>query len=154
MVGAMEIRPAAPDERSQVETVVASAFEEEPGGRVSHLLRALDATGATRASLLAVDGGRVVGHVQLNRSWVDARPALVEVLVLSPLSVVPDRQGEGIGTALIRAALNDARRRGAPAVFLEGSWDYYARRGFEAATALGFQRPSLRVPIRPSRSRC
>jgi putative acetyltransferase len=77
---------------------------------------------------------------------VDARPALVEVLVLSPLSVVPDRQGEGIGTALVRAALDEARRRGAPAVFLEGSWDYYSRRGFEAATPLGFQRPSHRIP--------
>ena len=142
----MEIRPVAQDERSQVETVVAAAFEEELGGHLARLLRALDATGATRASLLAVDDGRVVGHVQLNRSWVDARPALVEVLVLSPLSVVPDRQGEGIGTALIRAALDDARRLGAPAVFLEGSWDYYGRRGFEAATPLGFQRPSHRIP--------
>jgi putative acetyltransferase len=142
----MEIRCAAMDEHSQVEAVVAAAFEEEPGGPVSRLLRALDATGATRASLVAVDGGRLVGHVQLNRSWVDARPALVEVLVLSPLSVVPYRQREGIGTALIRAALDDARRRGAPAVFLEGSWDYYGRRGFEAATPLGFERPSHRIP--------
>jgi putative acetyltransferase len=142
----MEIRPAEPDERSQVETVVAAAFEEEPGGHVSRLLEALDAMGAKRASLVAVDGGRIVGHVQLSRSWVDARAALVEVLVLSPLSVVPDRQGEGIGTALIRAAIDEARRRGAPAVFLEGSWDYYGGRGFEAATTLGFQRPSHRIP--------
>jgi putative acetyltransferase len=142
----MEIRSAAPDERSQVDAVVASAFEEEPGGPVSRLLRELDTTGATRSSLVAVDAGRLVGHVQLNRSWVDARPALVEVLVLSPLSVVPDRQREGIGTALIRAALDDARQRNAPAVFLEGSWDYYGKRGFQAATALGFQRPSLRIP--------
>jgi len=142
----MEIRPATPDERSPIESVVAAAFAEEPGGRVSRLLRTLDATGATRASLVAVDGERIVGHVQLSRSWLDARPALVEVLVLSPLSVVPDRQGEGIGTALIRAALDEARRRGASAVFLEGSWDYYGRRGFQAATPLGFQRPSPRVP--------
>jgi putative acetyltransferase len=144
----MEIRPAAPHERSQLESVVSSAFEEEPGGRVTRLLRALDATGATRASLLAVESGRVLGHVQLSRSWVDARSALVEVLVLSPLSVVPDRQGEGIGTALIRAALDEARRRGAPAVFLEGSPDYYGRRGFEPAGPLGFQRPSHRIPGR------
>jgi putative acetyltransferase len=146
MVGAMEIRHATSDERPQVETVVLAAFEEEPDGRLSHLLRALDTTGATRASLVAVDRGRIVGHVQLSRSWVDARSALVDVLVLSPLSVAPDRQGEGIGTALIRAAIDDAERRGAPAVFLEGSPDYYGRRGFEAATPLGFLRPSPRIP--------
>jgi putative acetyltransferase len=142
----MEIRPTAPDEQSQVEGVVAAAFGEEPGGRVSRLLRALDATGATVASLVAVDAGQIVGHVQLSRSWVDARPALVDVLVLSPLSVVPDRQGEGIGTALVAAALDDARRRAAPAVFLEGDWAYYGKRGFAGATTLGFQRPSHRVP--------
>jgi putative acetyltransferase len=118
-----------------------------PANLMSTLVQG-NATGATRASLVAVDGGRTVGHVQLSRSWVDARPALVDVLVLSPLSVVPDRHGEGIGTALIRAALDDALRRGAPAVFLEGSWDYYGRRGFEAATPLGFQRPSHRIPER------
>jgi putative acetyltransferase len=142
----MEIRPAAPHERSEVEGVVAAAFEEEPGGRVSRLLRVLDATGATQASLVAVDSGRIVGHVQLNRSWVDAREALVDVLVLSPLSVVPDRQGQGIGAALIGAALEDARRLGAPAVFLEGGWGYYGKRGFQAATPHGFQRPSRRIP--------
>jgi len=145
-VGDMEIRPAAPDERSLVERVVAEAFEEEPGGRVSRLLRALDATSAVRSSLVAVDRGRIVGHVQLNRSWVDARPALVDVLVLSPLSTVPDRQGEGIGTALIGAALDEARRCASPAVFLEGAWNYYGKRGFQAATPLGFQRPSHRIP--------
>jgi len=145
-VGAMEIRPATIDEQSQVEAVVAAAFGEEPDGYLTQLLRALDATGAARASLVAVDGGRIVGHVQLSRSWVDARPALVEVLVLSPLSVVSDRRREGIGTALIGAALDDARRRGAPAVFLEGNWAYYGKRGFEAATPLGFQRPSPRIP--------
>ena len=36
--------------------------------------------------------------------------------------------------------------RGAPAVFLEGSPNYYGRRGFSSASALGFDRPSTRIP--------
>jgi putative acetyltransferase len=143
----MEIRAATAEDRGAVETVVAAAFEEEADGRVVRLLRALDATGATRASIVAVaEDGQVVGHVQLSRSWVDARPALVEVFVLSPLSVEPDRQREGVGTALVRAALASAEDLGAVAVFLEGSWRYYGRRGFQAAGPLGFGRPSPRVP--------
>jgi putative acetyltransferase len=143
----MEIRAAGADDRAAIETVIAAAFEEEPHGRVVRMLRALDASGATRSSIVAVDDdGSVVGHVQLNRSWVDARPALVEVLVLSPLSVAPDRHSEGIGTALVRAALASAEDLGAGAVFLEGAWDYYGRRGFRAAGDLGFGRPSPRVP--------
>jgi putative acetyltransferase len=77
---------------------------------------------------------------------VDARRELVEVLVLSPLSVRPDRQRRGLGTALVAAALETAGGLGAPAVFLEGSPDYYGRRGFAFASPLGFERPSTRIP--------
>jgi putative acetyltransferase len=77
---------------------------------------------------------------------VDARRELVEVMVLSPLSVRPDLQRHGVGTALVAAALQAAGDRGAPAVFLEGSPYYYGRRGFSSASALGFERPSTRIP--------
>jgi len=66
--------------------------------------------------------------------------------VLSPLSVHPDAQGRGVGTALVAAALERAAELGAPAVFLEGSPDYYGRRGFVRASELGFTRPSVRIP--------
>ena len=98
------------------------------------------------ASLVAERDGSLVGHVQLSRSWLDARERLVEVLALSPLSVHPDAQGRGVGTALIAAALDRATELGAPAVFLEGSPDYYGRRGFVRASKLGFTRPSVRIP--------
>lgn len=82
-----------------------------------------------RAELVAVsDSGHILGHTMLSRSWVDARAALVEVLVLSPLSVAPDHQGQGLGTALVRAAVEAARSLRAPALFLEGSPAYYSVR--------------------------
>jgi putative acetyltransferase len=88
----------------------------------------------------------VVGHVLLSRSWVDARTALVEVLVLSPLSVAPSVQARGVGTGLVAAAIAESRRLAVPALFLEGSPAYYSSRGFEPATTRGFIRPSTRVP--------
>jgi predicted N-acetyltransferase YhbS/predicted kinase len=142
----MQIRPAQPHEQPAVEALVAAAFGEKPGGKLTQVLRALDSSGAVRASLVAVDGDRIIGHIQLNRCWLDAPRALVEVLVLSPLAVDPGRQRQGVGTALVRAAVAEAQRLGTPAVFLEGSPDYYGRRGFQAATPLGFVRPSTRIP--------
>jgi putative acetyltransferase len=142
----MEIRQVRPAEEPAAEEVVSAAFGEPPHGRVVQMMRALQTSGAARASVVAVAGEELVGHVGLARGWVDARRELVEVMVLSPLSVRPDRQRRGVGTALVAAALQTAADRGAPAVFLEGSPDYYGRRGFGSASALGFERPSTRIP--------
>lgn len=87
-----------------------------------------------------------VGHVMLSLAMIDAWKSLAEVLVLSPLAVLPDRQGAGIGTALVAGAVALAREVGAPAVFLEGAPRHYGGRGFVAAEPLGFRRPSLRIP--------
>ena len=42
-------------------------------------------------SLLAVDAGRVEGHVMLTASLLDAPRRLVDVQVVSPVAMVPDR---------------------------------------------------------------
>jgi putative acetyltransferase len=142
----MEIRAVRPAEERAAEELVAAAFGESPDGRVVQMMRALRAGGAARASLVAVVGEELAGHVGLSRGWVDARRELVEVLVLSPLSVRPGHQGYGVGTALVAAALRAAEDRHAPAVFLEGSPVYYGRRGFGSGSAVGFDRPSTRIP--------
>ena len=129
-----------------MEAVVGAAFDEPPDGHVVRMLRALDSSGATRARIVAVADKGIVGHVQLSRGWLDARRSLVEVLVLSPLSVAPDHQRRGIGAQLVAAAVTAAGRLQAPAVFLEGSPAYYSRCGFEAAVARGFAAPSVRIP--------
>jgi putative acetyltransferase len=98
-------------------------------------------------SFVAEEGGRIVGHVLFTRALLDAPPRLVDVLVLSPMSVAPDRQRRGIGSALIRYGLHQPATRPEPLAFLEGAPDYYARFGFEPAGPLGFRRPSLRIPL-------
>jgi putative acetyltransferase len=82
----------------------------------------------------------------LTRGWVDAPARLVAIHVLSPLSVDPDHQRRGIGRALVAHAVAASAAAGAPAVFLEGSPAYYGPLGFGRASALGFTRPSVRIP--------
>ena len=142
----MKIRDATPGDELAIEAVVSAAFGEPPDGRVVQMMRALQSSGVARASVVAVVDDGVAGHVGLSRGWVDARRELVEVMVLSPLSVRPDLQCDGIGTALVTAALEAAEIHGSPAVFLEGSPQYYGRRGFSPASGLGFERPSIRIP--------
>ena len=123
--------------------VITAAFE-EGGPRVADIWASLGHH--RRAGLVVEQGGHVLGHVGLSRAWVDARRELVEVWVLSPLSVLPERQKEGIGTALVGAAIETARESGVPVLFLEGSPVYYGARGFERGSAHGFGRPSVRIP--------
>ncbi|MGH8862311.1 MAG: GNAT family N-acetyltransferase [Jatrophihabitantaceae bacterium] len=138
----IEVRPATPSDAGAIAGVTSRAFAD---AHVADLVGAL-AAGPARVSLVAVDASAVVGHVMLSRGWLDAERELVEVLVLSPLSVDPPRQRTGIGASLVRAALAAAKDLDTPAVFLEGAWGYYARFGFEAGASRGFVRPSSRIP--------
>lgn len=140
------IRRERVGDTDMVREVVARAFG--PGEPVPELVDRLRDSDAGRdgLSFVAVAGEDVVGHVMLTRSRLDAPRRLVDVLVLSPLSVAPERQAAGIGTALVRHAIAQAEVTAFPLIFLEGSPRYYGRRGFEPAGPLGFRRPSLRIP--------
>ncbi|MEU3629249.1 GNAT family N-acetyltransferase [Streptomyces fradiae] len=97
-------------------------------------------------SLVAERDGWVVGHAMFTRSLLDAPRRLVEVQVLSPLAVLPEFQGRGAGSALVRHGLGVLAERAVPLVFLEGHPGYYPRLGFEPGAGLGFRKPSLRIP--------
>jgi putative acetyltransferase len=135
-----EIRPEQAGDREAVRRTIAAAFGD--GGRDQHGEDVADIWSGLgehrRVGLVAEEAGAVVGHVGLSGAWLDARRALVDVWVLSPLSVVPERQGTGVGTALVAAAVETARGSGTPALFLEGSPLYYGSRGFDRADRHGF----------------
>jgi putative acetyltransferase len=151
----VRVRRERPEDVGAVSAVVRAAFGSEHEVRLLDALRAGDCWRglsyvAVEDSTVGEAGreqdGDVVGHVCFTRGWVDAPAALVEVLVLSPLSVRPDRQRQGVGQALVRAALEDLRGLGHALVFLEGSPDYYPRLGFRPGGELGFTPPSVRIP--------
>jgi predicted N-acetyltransferase YhbS len=87
-------------------------------------------------ALLAEDErGRVVGHTVLTRCHVGTSPALA----LAPVAVLPDHQGQGVGTVLVRAALAAARTRREHHVIVLGHPSYYPRFGFSRASVHGIK---------------
>jgi putative acetyltransferase len=136
------IRPQLPSDAEHVRQVITIAFGEP---EVVSLEEALERR-ADSDGFVAELEGQVVGHVRLTGGWIDAEARLVDVLVLSPLSVLPPFQRRGIGRSLVGHAVEHARRVGAPAVFLEGSPDFYSRLGWRPAAELGVTPPSVRIP--------
>ncbi|MGF7055094.1 putative N-acetyltransferase YhbS [Bosea sp. OAE752] len=80
-------------------------------------------------ALTAELDGEIVGTVRLWHVEANGVPALM----LGPLAVKPELQGEGLGKMLMREALWRAACRGHGAVILVGDASYYARFGFDPA---------------------
>lgn len=146
---AISIRVERPDDRDDVFALIQQAFATarvSDGTEQEHYLRLLVSPGfIVPLALVAEQDGRIVGHIMLTQSTIDGETA-TPVLVLSPLSVAPDVQGVGIGSALVRAALDEARRLGHTAVFLAGDTYYYGRFGFAPAARFGIALPAWIPP--------
>ena len=139
------VREEQADDVDAVRRVVAAAFG---GEKVPELLDALrDSVAAwLDTAFVAEERDEIVASVAYTRAWLDAPTKLVEVLVLGPLAVHPDRQRDGIGSLLVKDTLRLLEHRPEPLVFLEGGPDFYSRLGFIAGKELGFSAPSVRIP--------
>ena len=82
-------------------------------------------------SLVATDDDAIVGHVALSKAHVEEH----EALGLGPIGVVPARQDQGIGAALMEAAIAEARETHYTLIALLGHPAYYPRFGFQPAEA-------------------
>jgi putative acetyltransferase len=127
----MDIRAECPADREAIHAAITAAFRQEDEAR---LVDALRADGDAVISLVAETDGRVVGHVLLSRLQ-----APEGCLALAPVSVTPERQGAGIGSKLIRAALEQAAAQDWAAVFVLGEPGYYTRFGFSLTATAPFE---------------
>lgn len=81
--------------------------------------------------------GHVIGTVRLwnVEAGVNREGQAVPALLLGPLAVDPAHEGKGIGGMLMRAAIEEAKKRGHGAILLVGDAPYYERFGFFAERA-------------------
>jgi putative acetyltransferase len=140
------VRVMRADEFEAMRELSAHAFGDNP--QIRELLDLLRAswTWDDELSFVAERDGELVGQVLFTHAFLDTPKEVLDVLLLSPIGVRPDVQGEGIGGQLIRTALAALSQRSEPLVFLEGHPGYYPRFGFRKAGELGFVAPSTRIP--------
>ncbi|BAN00966.1 GNAT family N-acetyltransferase [Ilumatobacter coccineus] len=132
------IRPESSDDHSVIRDVVAAAFDSDVEADLVDRIRASPEYVPDMALVAEVDGD-VVGHVMVSGAVLRSAMTDRRISMLSPLSVRPDRQRAGVGSALVRAVLALADERGEPLVVVEGSPDYYRRFGFEHSASHGIE---------------
>jgi putative acetyltransferase len=135
---AVVIRPESPEDHDAIRRLVAAAFGSSTEAQLVDRIRASPEYVAEMA-LVAQRHDEVVGHVMISHAVVRNDDGDRQIVMLSPLAVLPEHQGEGIGSALVRSALAVADARGEPLVILEGSPAFYGRLGFEHSVPYGIE---------------
>lgn len=97
-----------------------------------------------KLSLVAETGGHIVGHVLYTPRTFRVMGQDIRALILGPLGVMPEWQGRGVGSVLMRAGDDLARDLGYPFVVLLGHDTYYPRFGY-VGNAFGFSSLTLRA---------
>jgi putative acetyltransferase len=122
---AVLIRREGPRDAAAIHEITVAAFARPVEAALVDELRDSEAW-IPVLSMVAVESGVVVGHVLCTRGHVGGAP----VLALGPLTVRPDRQRAGVGSALMHAVLGAGDALGEPLVALLGDPRYYRRFGF------------------------
>lgn len=132
----MRIRSELPSDAAAIEAVTVAAFKN--AAHTDHteqfIVRELRNAGALSVSLVAEDGGAVIGHVAVSPVTISSGAA--GWYGLGPISVEPQRQDSGVGTQLMQAALSELRSSGASGCVVLGEPGYYSRFGFVACPEL------------------
>jgi len=137
------IRREQPGDEAQIYDVNLRAFGREVEPEVVDMLRISCPEGV---SLVAEEGGSIVGHILFTPAVIEGDGCSVIGAGLAPLAVVPDYQGQGIGSALVVAGLEEMRQAGQPFVVLVGDPGHYPRFGFVRASQYGIRPEYEEVP--------
>jgi putative acetyltransferase len=126
----MEIRNEEVGDAGAIADLTIRAFQdaEHSSGTEAKIVEALRHAGVLTISLVAADGRSVVGHVTVSPVRINGRTG--HWFGLGPVSVDPARQGNGIGTSLVAAALDRLREMNAHGCVVLGDPAFYARFGF------------------------
>jgi putative acetyltransferase len=139
----MRLRAERPADRAAVRRVTELAFGQPDEADLVERLHEARAALVALVAELDEPGQQegVVGHVLFSPVSVlgcaAEQAAEVRIAGLAPVSVLPEHQSLGIGSALVRAGLARCGELGLAAVVVLGHARYYPRFGFHPAQELG-----------------
>jgi putative acetyltransferase len=127
------LRATGAGDHAAVDAVLRCAFA---GPEEAELVARLRRGGQFEAEYVCQRDGRVVAYAGVSRmiapdGW----------LALAPVAVLPEAQGQGIGSALVRALVETFCNRQGRVMVVLGRVAFYERAGFSNAHAAGLETP-------------
>lgn len=133
------ILPERPGDAAQIDTLLDMTFGSERSTKTVYRLREGVPHLKPLAFVVRDAEGALLGSI---RYWpVAVGEDAVPAVMLGPVAVHPDYQGQGIGRALIRHSLYAATRQGHRICILVGDKPYYEPFGFRNAADRGLEMP-------------
>ena len=125
----MWIRTETAADAPAIDTLLRTAFAGQPHSRqTEHLIVAgLRQAQALSLGLVADIDGRIAGYIAFSPVRIDGAPRWYG---LGPVAVLPHDQHRGVGSALVRAGLEQLRGLGASGCVVVGEAAWYRRFGF------------------------
>ncbi|MCG7530672.1 N-acetyltransferase [Psychrobium sp. MM17-31] len=124
------IRKEHPNDIQAIHDVTVSAFLNAPhtGHTEQFIVKALREARVLSISLVAEVESQIVGHIAL--SPVTISDGSMDWYGLGPISVIPEYQGKGVGSVLMKEAIAALKALNANGCVLLGDHNYYKRFGF------------------------
>ena len=126
------IRPERPEDAEAIASLTSAAFAgaAHSDGNEAQIVAGLREAGVLPLSLVTQRDGQLIGHIAF--SPVQIGDCDAGWYGLGPMSVAPECQGQGIGSALVEAGLHRLREASAQGVVVLGDPAFYRRFGFRA----------------------
>jgi len=90
-------------------------------------------------SLVAARGDQVVGHILFSPALIVDNSTKIEGMGLAPMAVLPEYQGQGIGSELVKTGIARLKAQGCPFIVVLGHAEYYPRFGFDRCSRYGIR---------------
>ena len=140
----MEIRQETKVDIEGIHKVNCEAFDTNAEAKIVDALRD---SGHLELSLIAVEDGMVIGHIAYSPMHFENPQSSLKVMALAPMAVAPNYQKKGVGSKLVKASIEELKKRNVDLVFLIGYPEYYPKFGFKPAfTTLGVKSNFEGVP--------
>ena len=130
----INVRVERPEDIPQIRMINEQAFGQTAEAGIVDTLRA-SCPGCL--SMVAEDEQGLAGHIFFSPAVIENAGGRIEGTGLAPMAVLPNRQRQGIGSALVKCGLELLRMKGSPFVIVLGHPAFYPRFGFEIASTRG-----------------